>query len=212
MTDGHKSVVLIAALIGAAATLLAGWLWQGGVGPQAEPTSVTTTETVTAPTVTIPITVRITRTVDSTGAGGGASQPPSQAEYLDGLDPIGDSLFAESASWGFDKFAHSLVDPLSGCDEVGPVDWVIPPGESQLLAEIGVATDSQQPDARVTFNVYVDSKLVFTKTLGVSQHQPLAVDLAGGARLRLETIIDKNRQDNCGSDADAVWGNVRFAA
>nr|WP_306239139.1 NPCBM/NEW2 domain-containing protein [Ornithinimicrobium cryptoxanthini] len=130
--------------------------------------------------------------------------------FLDEIETVDDDLNRESVTWRDQTFSRSLTNPLSGCSEIGPVDWVIPVGYGFFDAEIGVAEDAAEPDASVTFNVYVDGDPVVSETLTVGQHQPLRVPLSEASRIRLETIIDQNRRGNCNTEATSVFGDARF--
>lgn len=131
--------------------------------------------------------------------------------YLDSVEPIEKAFMRESVGWGAETFPHSLVDPLSGCSFVGPVDWVIPPGMRTFKSEIGVATDAVEPESRVSFTVYLDNvPAAPTRTLAVGQHEPVEVALGAASRLRLEAVIDESRRNTCSADAEAVWGDPRL--
>ena len=142
-----------------------------------------------------------------------SNQPPlvlHQELFLDAIDPIEDELNPESITWGAETFSRSLTNPLSGCSQVGPVDWVVPFGWSQLETEIGVGIDAVEPESRVTFNIYLDGTRAVSQTLAVGEHMPIEVSVVGVSRIRFETIIDKSRRGNCNTEATAVWGDPRF--
>lgn len=211
--SGANRAVIVGASITAAATIIAAFITvlvsQGGTSEpydpfsagNSQPPSSEATSTSTSPPSSTPAPV--------------SSTPPSTAPnagtvYLDGLDTIEDELDAESVSWGTATFARSLVNPLSGCSAVGPVEWVRPAGADSLKAEIGVAVESVEADSKVTFNVYLDGVLKSENTLGVGQHTPIDVPLGDSLRITFESIIDQSRRGNCNTEAYAVWGNARL--
>lgn len=210
------STGVLAATVGGVFVVLAAMLGNTGNLAGVLPGSPTQTVQVTLPqeTVTETITQTLTATATETVT---MDQPPGPtpndarpAMFLDEIEPVGDDLNRESVTWRDQTFSRSLTNPLSGCSAIGPVDWVIPVGYAFFDAEIGVAEDAAEPDARVTFNVYVGGDPVVTETFTVGQHQPLRVPLGEASRIRLETIIDQSRRGNCNTEATSVFGDARF--
>jgi hypothetical protein len=206
MSDGGKgkkifgTVVGIAGILAMIIALVAYLRWEQSIAQSSHPeTTVTPMPSVSQSPAPTPL-----------------PEPPTDVTpnaaviapvYLDQLEPIEDSLYRDSVSWGSATFAHSLTNLLSGCSSVGPVAWVVPVGMSVLNTEIGVAVDANEPESRVTFSVYLDGTLASTNTLGVGEHIPLSVPLAGAQRLTVESIIDESRRWNCNTEAMAVWGD-----
>lgn len=204
--SGHRgewiqaTAVIVAALIGFAGAIIAA---QIGLVPESlmPRATVTVTETITAPPST-PLPIDPAKDKNE--------GPSPSAIFLDDLSPIEGGLENQSVSWRDATFSRSLVNSLSGCSAQGPVDWVIPQGVSLFIAEIGVDTSSVEPDSKVTFSVYLDGDPTEPTTLSVGQHTSLNVPLGDHQRMRLESIIDKDRRNNCNTEALAVWGNARF--
>ena len=203
----NGTAVVVAAVIGAAATLIAAILVaKSGNVPEALLPKPTSTVTVTA-----------TRTITASPSASNGSNPtsssirPGRVTYLDSLPPVEGGLDRESVTWGDRTFSRSLTNPLSGCSDKGPVDWVIPADAGTFVAEIGVETDAVEAESRVTFNVFVDGTLGGeSPTLGVGEHQPIEIPVRDKSRIRLESIIDQSRRSNCNTEAVAVWGDAAF--
>lgn len=213
--EGTKIALIttIGVVLGAAITAAGGYLAaRGGQLPgafEAAPTNTPTTTVTTTQTVTAPPS--ITPPDESNPpSSSGSDQPDSSVVYLDSLEAIEDGFEEASVSWGTATFSHSLLNPMSGCGEYGPADWVVPVGSSRFRAEIGVPITAAEPDARITFNVFEGGRQLTTKTVGVGEHVPISLSVTGGSRLRLESIIDQERRSNCNTEAEAVWGDARF--
>ena len=194
----NSTAVVLAAVIGAGATVLVGVLLarSGDLPDVLFPPQ---------PTSTVTVTVTATPEPPPTNA------PGTRFEYLDSIDTVEGGLEPASITWGESTFPHSLTNPLSGCSAQGPVDWVVPSDAVLFVAEIGVTADSVEPDSRVTFNVFVDGVLQDgPQTLGVGEHTRMEVDVQDKGRIRLESVIDQSRRNNCNTEAVAVWGDAAF--
>ncbi len=200
-------VAIAAALITATATIVGAVITaRAGALPAGILPTTTAISTTTATT-----TVTVTSTVSVTANGPTTGVTPGPVIYLDDVDAVEGSLDKASVTWKAATFSRSLTNPLSGCSARGPIDWIIPVGVHQFDTEIGVATDAAEPNSKVTFSIYLDGQPAGSTTLGVGLHKPLDIDLKEASRLRLESIIDKSRRNNCNTEATAVWGDPHFS-
>jgi NPCBM/NEW2 domain len=163
-------------------------------------------------TITVTATHTVTASVPEEPSEPTPKETQSASNFLADLDPVEGRLETKSVSWRGDTYPRSLVNPLSGCSQEGPVDWVIPPESKFFRAEVGVDAASVEPLSKVTFIVYLDGSPLPPKTLAVGAHAPVEVPLADHSRIRLESIIDESRRNNCNTEAIAVWGNARLDA
>lgn len=190
------AATIIGALIGAVATLVAAR--SGAIPAQILPMPIQT--------ITVTATATSTATVSPSSP---IPVPSPGALYLSDLRAISD-LETGSSSLGGIIFAHALYNPLSGCSERGPGEWVVPANVTAFTAQVGVEIDAAEADSRVTFVVTAGGSEVYKKTFAVGDSEPVRVPLMPNTRMKLESIIDRSRRGNCNAEAVAVWGDPAF--
>lgn len=206
----NAGATLVAGVIGAVATLLVA---RSGNLPSvvALPTTTITVTQTALSTTTETVTRTVTPTIGSNTGTGVAATGNSGRTYLVDLQPVDSSLEQRVVDFSDVTYPNSLINLMSGCSQTGPVDYLVPGGATQLVAEVGVTRDSLEPDSRVTFQVTVDGQRAEPITAQVAQHATLRVVVSSKSRVRLETSIDKNRRTNCNTEAVAVWGDPYFS-
>lgn len=190
------AATIIGALIGAVATLVAAR--SGAIPAQILPMPIQTITVMATATATVTVSPSATTPAPSPGV-----------LYLSDLPAIS-YLETGSRSLGGAIFAHSLYNPLSGCSERGPGEWVVPANVTAFTVQAGVAIDAAEADSRVTFVVTAGGSEVYKKTFAVGGSEPVRVPVMPNTRMKLESIIDRSRRGNCNTEAVAVWGDAAF--
>jgi NPCBM/NEW2 domain len=136
--------------------------------------------------------------------------PATTTTYVEDLPYTQDSEpydVREPANINGETYIHSQGAQFCGGD--GDRRWTYNLGRKydRLKATIGL-DDNSPPNARVRYEVLVDGKSRYVKTLGLGESKRLDIPVEGALRVELiSTTLNTKSSDVCG--VTAWWGELR---
>ena len=129
--------------------------------------------------------------------------------YLDTLPPVS----SQTGSWNNSDtgelsgktYTNSLLAQLEeNCNQPSYVDYNVAEGYRQFVTTAGIDDNGNNPSLTGTLEIFTDGHQVSTTTIAYGKTYPIAVDLSGVLRLRVEWQAILPGADSCPGDNDQL--------